>query len=61
MKNIHYINHILKYGFIEPLKAYVPSIGISEIVKIGKNRYVHGSMKDKSIYFFELNEQKTNY
>ena len=52
-----YKSHI-KYGFIEPLKAYVPSIGISEIVKIGKNRYVHGSMKDKSIYFFELNEQK---
>ncbi len=52
-----------EYGFIEPLKAYVPSIGISEIVKIGKNKYVHGSMGnvrdgDKSLYFFELNEKK---
>jgi hypothetical protein len=47
-----------EYGFIEPLKSFVPSIGISEIVKIGKNRYVVSSMKDKSLYFFELNEQK---
>ena len=64
-----------KYGFIEPLKIYVPSIGISNIVKIGKNKYVHGSMGgptgrgrstknkevrdgDKSLYFFELNEQR---
>ena len=52
-----------KFGFIEPLKAYVPSIGISEIVKIGKNRYVHGSMGnvrdgDKSLYFFELDDEK---
>ena len=36
----------------------MPSIGISEIVKIGQNRYVVSSMKDKSLYFFELNEQK---
>ena len=28
-----YNSHI-KYGFIEPLKSFVPSIGISEIVKI---------------------------
>ena len=47
-----------EYGFIEPLKSFVPSIGISEIVKIGKNRYVVSSMIDKSLYFFELNEQK---
>ena len=52
-----------KYGFIEPLKAYVPSIGISEIIKVGKNKYVHGSMGnvrdgDKSLYFFELNDDK---
>jgi len=57
-----YKSHI-KYSFIEPLKAYVPSIGISEIVKIGKNRYVHGSMGnvregDKSLYFFELTNEK---
>tara|TARA_Y100000590_G_scaffold468587_1_gene651879 strand:- start:945 stop:2288 length:1344 start_codon:yes stop_codon:yes gene_type:complete len=47
-----------EYGFKEPLKSFVPSIGISEIVKIGPNKYVFGSMKDKSIYFFELSEQK---
>ena len=47
-----------KYGFIEPLKSFVPSIGISEIVKIAKNKYVVSSLKDKSIYFFELNEQR---
>jgi hypothetical protein len=47
-----------KYGFIEPLKSFVPSIGISEITKIGPKKYVVGSMRDKSIYFFELNENK---
>ena len=48
----------IEHGFIEPLKSFVPSIAISEIVKIGPNRYVVGSMLDKSLYFFELNEQK---
>lgn len=48
----------IEHGFIEPLKSFVPSIGISEIVKIDQNRYVVSSMKDKSLYFFELNEQK---
>tara|TARA_B100000902_G_scaffold372248_1_gene399091 strand:+ start:725 stop:2092 length:1368 start_codon:yes stop_codon:yes gene_type:complete len=47
-----------KYGFIEPLKSFVPSIAISEIVKIDKNKYVVASMKDKSLYFFELNDEK---
>jgi len=47
-----------EHGFIEPLKSFVPSIGISEIVKVGKNRYVVSSMKDKSLYFFELNKAK---
>ena len=40
------------------MKSFVPSIGISEIVKVGKNKYVVSSLKDKSLYFFELNEQK---
>ena len=48
----------IEHGFIEPLKSFVPSIGISEIVKVGINRYVVSSMKDKSLYFFELNKQK---
>ena len=47
-----------EHGFIEPLKSFVPSIGISEIVKIGQNRYVVSSMKYRSLYFFELNEKK---
>ena len=46
-------------GFIEPLYSFVPSsIGISEIAKIGQNKYVVSSMKDKSIYFFSLNIEK---
>ena len=47
-----------KHGFIEPLKTFVPSIAISKIVKIGSNKYVVGSMRDKSLYFFELNEER---
>jgi hypothetical protein len=47
-----------KYGFIEPLKSFLPSIGISEIVKIKKNKFVVSSLRDKSLYFFELNEEK---
>ena len=37
-------------GFIEPLKYFVPSIGISEIIKIDKKSYVASSLKDKSLY-----------
>ena len=47
-----------KYGFIEPLKSFVPSIGISEITKVKNNKYVASSLKDKSLYFFELKEKK---
>ena len=52
-----------EHGFIEPLKAFVPAIAISEIVKIEKNNYVVSSMGskrdgDKSLYFFQLNEDK---
>ncbi len=52
-----------KHGFIEPLKSFVPSIAISEIVKIRENNYVLGSMgadkeQHKSLYFFQLNDQK---
>jgi len=52
-----YKSHI-EQGFIEPLKSFVPSIAISEIVKVEQNKYVVSSMIDKSLYFFELNEQK---
>ena len=47
-----------EYGFIEPLKYFASSIGISEIVKIKKNKYVFSSLKDHSLYFFELNKVK---
>ena len=47
-----------EYGFVEPLKSFVPSIGISEITKIKNNKYVVSSLKDKSLYFFELNENR---
>jgi len=52
-----YDSHIA-YGFIEPIKSFVPSIGISEIVKIKENKYVASSLKDKSLYFFELNKNR---
>ena len=40
MKNILLYKSHSEYGFIEPLKSFVPSIAISEIVKIGQNKYV---------------------
>ena len=52
-----YKSHV-EHGFIEPLKSFVPSIGISEIVKVGKNRYLASSLGNRSLYFFELDEQK---
>ena len=43
------------YGFIEPIKYFNPSIGISQIVGLDiKNKYVVASLKDNSIYFFDL-------
>ena len=52
-----------KYGFIEPIKSFVPSIGIAENVKIGDNKYVSSSMRDRSIYFFNLDQENniTNF
>tara|TARA_Y100000816_G_scaffold260498_1_gene216822 strand:+ start:672 stop:2084 length:1413 start_codon:yes stop_codon:yes gene_type:complete len=50
-------NSHAEYGFIEPIKSFVPSIGISEIVKIGQNKYIVSSLRDQSIYFFELDNQ----
>ena len=47
-----------EYGFIEPIKTFVPSIGISEIVQIGEHKYVVSSLNDTSLYFFELNGQR---
>jgi len=47
-----------EHGFIEPLRSFVPSIGISEIVKVGQNKYVASSLYDRSIYFFVITNQK---
>ena len=43
-------------GFVEPLYSFVPSIGISEIVKTGKDNYVVSSLNDNSLYFFTLKD-----
>ena len=47
-----------QYGFIEPLKSFQPSIGISEIVKLSKTKYAVSSLRDKSIYLFELTNKE---
>tara|TARA_B100000575_G_C23076916_1_gene620343 strand:+ start:35 stop:1402 length:1368 start_codon:yes stop_codon:yes gene_type:complete len=44
------------YGFIEPLKSFVPSIGISEVTKIDQNEYVVSSLGGRAIYFFKINK-----
>ena len=40
------------------VKSVGTDIGISEIVKIKDNKYVVGSLKDKSLYFFELTKNR---
>lgn len=50
----------INYGFKEPLKSFLPSIGISEITKINNNSYVVASLKAKSLYFFEIIDEKIN-
>ena len=47
-----------EYGFIEPLTYFTPSIGISEIVGIGNNKYIVSSLGAKLLYFFELKDKK---
>ena len=42
------------YNFIEPLTYFVPSIGISQIIKIDSNKFIFCSLKDKSLYTFLL-------
>ena len=45
-------------GFAEPLQYFVPSIGISQIEKIGQNKYIFGSMRNKMLYEFDFLDQK---
>ena len=63
-----------KYGFIEPIKYFVPSIGISEIVKVSnemsfdenKHTYIFGALGkdpdegDMSLHFAEISQDYTN-
>ncbi len=50
-----------EYGFIEPLIYFDPSIGISQIIGVNEqNKYVVASMKDESLYFFDLDYDDEN-
>tara|TARA_B100000900_G_scaffold378596_1_gene362893 strand:- start:498 stop:1841 length:1344 start_codon:yes stop_codon:yes gene_type:complete len=44
------------YGFVEPIKYFTPSIGISELTKIGKKAYIFSCLSCKSIFFFDLDD-----
>lgn len=51
-----------KYGYEAPLHSFSPSIGISDITKIGNNSYVVAAMGKKvqggkSLYFFDINKE----
>ncbi|MDC3206755.1 PQQ-dependent sugar dehydrogenase [Pelagibacteraceae bacterium] len=53
-----------EHGFIEPLKYFNPSIGISQIIGLGnENQYVVASLKAHSLYFFEYyyNNKENNF
>ena len=58
LKNYPLYKSHTKYGFIEPLKYFVPSIGISSITKISNNKYLFGSMKNKTLYSIDLDNLK---
>tara|TARA_B100000579_G_scaffold286527_1_gene237494 strand:+ start:939 stop:2336 length:1398 start_codon:yes stop_codon:yes gene_type:complete len=54
-----------EYGFIEPLKYFVPSIGISEIILLNndflfaKNKQILvSSLSGKSLHYLQINDQK---
>ena len=44
-----------KYGFVEPLKYFTPSIAPSEIIRLNNNKYVLSSLKGKQLFIFNLN------
>jgi hypothetical protein len=53
----------IEHGYIEPVKYFDPSIGISQIVGLNNhNKYAVASLKDSSVYFFEVknNEELIN-
>ncbi len=45
------------YGFIEPLKYFVPSIGISQIIEVNNKNFIFSSLKDRAIYTFTLSKE----
>ncbi len=55
-----------KFGFEEPIKYFVPSIGISEIISLSENddKYLVGAMgneiveQDLGLHYIELNQNK---
>ena len=49
----------IDYNFIEPIKYFVPSIGISEIIKANNGLYITSSLKHLSIYTFKLDKNLT--
>ena len=44
-----------EHGYLEPLIYFVPSIGISEIVGIGDDKYILTSLRENSFYFLKMN------
>ena len=44
-------------GFVEPIEYFVPSIGPSQIIKINETSYFFTSLRDKSLYYFQLDEE----
>ncbi len=46
-----------EYGFKEPLKYFVPSIGISEIITFGDKKYIFSAMRAQKIYLLSLNDK----
>ena len=43
------------FGFVEPIKQFTPSIGISEIIGVNENKYILASLKRRSLFTFSLN------
>ena len=56
-----------KYGFIEPIKYFTPSLGISQLVEaknfnnnFNENTLIVSSLKNKKLYFLEFNNDFSN-
>ena len=58
LDHIHHYNDHKINNFIEPIFSFVPSIGISEITKISDNNYTVSSLGARSLYFFEIGNDK---